>query len=202
MILVLASVCFSACCSLQLVTFCESGHFRLEMSSSLHSPIIPFDFEQPTEEWVWTLQAVKCQERWTSIVQQVSLTEISRCDVRLSLFHPQNISVYLYLEDLPLCIYWHVSWDTDCTSSLQYVWICYPQETCGPGARCPCWAANDRWRGRFGLWLDTGPKDRKRSRGLCPLHSRQKHRQRETVRKANNQDTHTHTHTHTHTISN
>lgn len=29
--------------------------------------------------------------------------------------------------------------------------------------------------GRFGLWLDVGPKDRKRSRGLCPLHSRQKH---------------------------
>lgn len=29
--------------------------------------------------------------------------------------------------------------------------------------------------GRFGLWLDIGPKDRKRSWGLCPLHSRQKH---------------------------
>ena len=105
MILVLASVCFSACCSLQLVTFCESGHFRLEMSSSLHSPIIPFDFEQPTEEWVWTLQAVKCQERWTSIVQQVSLTEISRCDVRLSLFHPQNISLCISIWKIFLFVF-------------------------------------------------------------------------------------------------
>lgn len=40
---------------------------------------------------------------------------------------------------------------------------------------CPSWAANDRWWGRFGLWLDIGPGDRKSSRGLCPHHAVQKH---------------------------